>query len=160
MMRILAGLLVMFVGFTASASLGQDDVHKGIVGKYILQVDNDSAISFLIRSSGKIQVLNQNDQYEYVSGEMIFAGSNNDWGMSGLPIAHIVLGDSSDEEARDFHILITVQQEWDEDAKDVIVVVGMFETFNDGPNGYSMAEGASYKLKKYNKKTKKYDLLN
>ena len=159
MMRILAGLMVMFFGITANASLGQDEVHDVIKGRYILQLDEDSAFSFLIRSSGAIQVLND-DEYEYVKGEMFFVGTTSEWGMNGLPVAHLVFGDASDEEASDMHVLITVQQEWSADGKNEIKVVSTFSTFNDGPNGYSMVEAANYKLKKYNKKTKKYDVLN
>ncbi|MCB0384757.1 MAG: hypothetical protein KDD43_05130, partial [Bdellovibrionales bacterium] len=87
-------------------------------------------------------------------------GSNSDWGMSGLPVAHLVFGEGSDEEARDYHVLLTVQEDWGDDAKDEIAVVAIFETFNDGPNGYSSVDTASFKVKKYNKKTKKYDVLN
>ncbi|MCB0365473.1 MAG: hypothetical protein H6624_19640 [Bdellovibrionaceae bacterium] len=160
MTRLFLAIALFVSSFSAFASLDQDEVIKGLSGRYILEIDSDTALHFLIRSNGNVQVLNQNDEFEYTKGDISLMNSDSDWGMSGLPVAHLVFGEGSDEEARDFHILMTVQQDWGDDAKDEIAVIAVFETFNDGPNGYSSADTASYKVKKYNKKTKKYDTLN
>ncbi|MCO4793736.1 MAG: hypothetical protein KC493_08495 [Bacteriovoracaceae bacterium] len=155
-------LIIFIMGLfsiTSFASLNQDDVLKTLKGRYQLKINNSDKANFVIRSSGKILMLSSNGELEYSEGEMFLTGSSNIIGPDGLPIANIVFGMGSDEETRDIHILLTVEEDWD-GTNHEIKFISSFSTFNDGPNGYSSFEGANkIVLKKYNKQTKKYELI-
>ncbi len=142
---------------SAFASLDQGDVLKVLKGRYEVTMGS-SKTNFVIRSSGKIMMLSTSGDFEYSEGELSFIGSSNSLGPDGLPVASLVFGAGSDEETRDIHILMTVDQDWSDEMS--IKVITSFTTFNDGPNDVSSYEGTNpITVKKYNKKTKKYELI-
>lgn len=159
MKKLMVILIMGLFSITSFASLNQNDVLKTLKGRYQLKLNNSDKANFVIRSSGNILMLSSDGELEYSEGEMSFTGSSNSIGPDGLPIANIVFGVGSDEETRDIHILLTVEEDWDGTDHE-IKLISSFSTFNDAPNGYSSFEGSNMiVLKKYNKKTKKYDLI-
>lgn len=150
--------MAFFMSLSVFASMNQEDVLKVIKGRYQVSMGSSKA-SFVIRSSGNILMLNSEGEFEYSEGELSFLGSSNSIGPDGLPIASLVFGMGSDEETRDIHILMTVEQDWSGDDHEIKLITA-FSTFNDGPNDYSSYEGqSSVSIKKYNKKTKSFELI-
>jgi hypothetical protein len=151
---LLSGLLL---SFQVSASMSQSQVLKAASGRYELSMGQDK-ISFVLRSKGNIMIFKST--FDYLQGELQITGSSNSYGPDGLPILNLVFSEGSDEETRGMHLLLTVEQDWSGEDHEVRPIT-LFGTFNDGPNDYSTYEGTykNYKLKKYSKKTKKYELL-
>ena len=156
-MKRLLILLSLLLSVPAFASMNQSDVMKVLKGRYQLDSAGET-LNFVIRSKGTILMLAST--IDYVEGELQFTGSSNSIGPDGLPIANIILANGSDEETRDFHLLLTVEQDWSGNNHEIKLIT-VFSTFNDGPNDYSSYEGQYSKpsLKKYNKKTKKYEVI-
>lgn len=150
--RLLVLISAMLFSISAFASLSAQDVIKTLKGRYQIELEGTN-YTFLIRSSGDVQVLTQD---EVEAAELVFAYSSSTWGMDGLPVAHITFLTASDEDSRDYHVLLTVEEDWAGSA-DEIKLITTFSTFNDGPNEMSSYEGKfNGNLKKYSTKTKKY----
>ncbi|TNF00794.1 MAG: hypothetical protein EP326_05975 [Deltaproteobacteria bacterium] len=157
MKKITLGLMAFIFSLSAFASMSQEDVLKVLKGRYMAEMGSSKA-TFVIRSSGKVMTLSTSGEFEYSEAELSFLGSSNSIGPDGLPVASLVFGAGSDEETRDIHILMTVEQGWSNEMD--IKVITAFSTFNDGPNDVSSYEGQSaITLKKYNSKTKKYEVI-
>lgn len=140
---------------SAYASLNKDDVQKALAGKYSLQID-EYEVQFLIRSSGEVQILNTENEMNGASFSLV--NSVNPAGPDGLTVAHLTLMTASDEDARDYHLLLTVEQS--HRGSNNIVLIHAFSTFNDGPNDYSSVEPVSQiSLKKYDKERKDYIVI-
>lgn len=156
-MKKIIVLLSLLFSMSSWASLNQEQSLKVLKGRYQLQVAGET-LNFVIRSKGTVLMLASS--LDYINGELQFTGSSNSIGPDGLPIANIVFSDGSDEETRDFHLLLTVEQDWSGEDHEIKLVT-FFSTFNDGPNDYSSFEGTYKKpsLKKYNIKTKKYEVI-
>lgn len=143
----------------AGASLEKNEVLKGLAGRYALEFSPNSSLNIVIRSSGAVQVLNELDNLSMMEGKLTFAGSTTSALMSGLPVGHLVVTQAGDEDTRDFHVLLTVEQSPEGEDQNQVKVIAAFETFNDGPNELSSVEKATFSLKKYNKATKRFETL-
>lgn len=150
-MKFLALITSLLLSLNAFASLNQEDVQKAMAGQWSVRFEG-TTIKFLVRSSGDISVITQ-QHYGAVEASLTFSGSDSDWRMNGLPVAHIILSDGSDEDVKDVHFLVTAIGEG-EDLK--LKKLASFSTFNDGPNEFSDAEQSGSSLKKYDAKTKKW----
>jgi len=153
-MKILKILLTISLFFSASlfANLDKEGVLGILKGKY--KVDGDYRFSFVIRSSGNVMFFDKDD--EYATGNLFMAHSDGEWDFTGLPVAHLVFGSGSDEDTRDIHIILAAVRDGFSGSTDEIHLMGAFETFNDGPNGYSSAKLLKIKLNKYDKTSKRY----
>ena len=141
----------MLLSLSSFASLGQEDVQKAIAGQWSVRFEGVS-VKFLIRSNGDISVLSS-EHYDYLTASLSFSGSDEDWRMNGLPVAHIILSEGSDEDVRDVHFLVTAIGE----GEDITLKkLASFSTFNDGPNEFSDAEQGWSSFKKYDAKSKKW----
>jgi hypothetical protein len=152
--KILTLTFSLLFSAVAYASMSAQEVVTAVKGRYSATFDGQN-YSFLLRSSGDVNLLTQGG---YVSeAEFLLAYSGNSIGPDGLPVVHLTFLEGSDEESRDFHILLTVEKDFNEYE---VKFIHAFTTFNDGPNDYSSFEGSfDPKLKKYNTKTKKYESL-
>lgn len=149
--RLLVLVTAMLFSISAFASLSAQDVIKTLKGRYQIVLDGTN-YTFLIRSSGDVQVLTQD---EVERAELVFAYTSSSWGMDGLPVAHLTFLTGSDEDSKDYHVLLTVEEDWS--GPHVIKLITTFSTFNDGPNEMSNYLGQfNGQLKKYSTKTKKY----
>ena len=159
MKKILIGLITMLMSLSTFAAINQDEALYAIKGKYQISMGPSTKASFVIRSSGEILMLKSQGELEDSEGTLAFVGSSNSNGPDGLPVVSLVFSTGSDEETRDIHVLMTVEQDWSEDDREIKLIT-VFSTFNYGPNEYSSYEGQSdIEQKKYNKKTKKYELI-
>ena len=147
-MKTMIALLFATLSFTSQAALNQDDVLKALVGQWSVKMDSGD-VKFLVRSNGDVQIIS-NAHREYVSAKLSFNSSTSDWGMDGLPVAHLILSEGSDEDVRDIHLLVTGLQDGDNVR---VKKVAAFNTFNDGPNEFSDIENGS-RFKRYNAQTK------
>jgi hypothetical protein len=136
----------------AWAALDEDEVRKELAGRYRLQT-SEGTISFLIRSAGNVEILNEGDEFKYASGRITYSYSNSDELIDGLPVANLVIGAGSDEDMKDYHVILVVEQD---EGGNTMKVVASFSTFNDGPNGYATSYNESMKLSKFDKKTDKF----
>ena len=159
MKNLLLVLVLSLLTFNTFAHINSDETMSHIKGRYQLHDPDTGTVKFIIRSSGQVMVLNKEDEFSYMDAHLTFLNSDNDFGPSGVPVIHLVMGYGSDEDTRDYHIVMTVLKNWESDNYD-IRVMSKFSTFNDGPNDYAGANQRSdLVLKKYNKKTKKYDRI-
>lgn len=151
--KIIALTFSLMFSAVAYASMSAQEVVTELKGRYSATFNGEN-YNFLLRSSGDVNLLTQSG---YVSeAEYLLAYTGNSIGPDGLPVVHLTFLEGSDEESRDFHILLTVEKEWD--GSHTVRLIHAFTTFNDGPNDYSSFEGPfDPKLKKYNAKTKKYE---
>jgi hypothetical protein len=136
-------ILLSLYSFSSFSSLEREQVLGLLSGQWSAKIDSGE-VKFLIRSSGDISVIS-NAHRNYVRAKVSFNHSESSWGMNGLPVAHIILSEGSDEDVRDTHLLVTGLQEG-QDIK--IKRLAAFSTFNDGPNEYSDVEIGS-RFKKY-----------
>lgn len=150
-MKFLILMASLLLSLNSFASLNQEDVQKALAGQWSVKFEGVT-VKFLIRSSGDISVLSS-EHYDYMSASLSFSGSDEDWRMNGLPVAHIILSEGSDEDVRDVHFLVTAVGEG-EDIQ--LKKLALFNTFNDGPNEFSDAEQGWSAFKKYDAKTKKW----
>mgnify|MGYP003675425310 CR=1 FL=1 len=150
-MKFLILMMSLLLSSSVFASLSQEDVQKAIAGQWSVNFEG-VRVKFLIRSSGDISVISS-DHYTYLTADLGFSGSNADWRINGLPVAHIILAEGSDEDVRDVHFLITAIGEGDDIQ---LKKLAAFSTFNDGPNEFSDAESGWSALKKYDAKSKKW----
>ena len=143
---IALSLLFSSVSF---ASLDQEDVITAMAGQWSMSFEGEQ-VKFLVRSNGEISIISRN--HDYVTATLSFTGSNVDWQLNGLPVAHIIITEGSDEDVRDVHFLVTAIK-YDEEIS--LKKLAVFSTFNDGPNDFSDADSWS-NFKKYDPKTKKW----
>jgi len=102
-------------------------------------------------------VFNKNDKYAHGSLSLIHSDDENDY--DGAPVAHLILSSGSDENTEDLHIILAVS--YYEPEMDInIKLMSMFATMNDGPNDTATVYSVNYELKKYDKKTKSYQLID
>tara|TARA_R110000868_G_scaffold61524_3_gene186959 strand:+ start:10326 stop:10784 length:459 start_codon:yes stop_codon:yes gene_type:complete len=148
-MKKLLIALSLLVSSVCFASLDQDDVINAMAGQWSMSLEGEQ-IKFLVRSNGEISIISRN--HDYVTATLSFSGSNVDWQINGLPVAHIIISEGSDEDVRDVHFLVTALQYDDEISLKKLAV---FSTFNDGPNEFSDADSWS-NFKKYDPKSKKW----
>ena len=106
-----------------------------------------------IRSAGNVEILNDGDEFKYASGRITYSYSSSDELIDGLPVANLVIGAGSDEDMKDYHVILVVEQD---EGGNTMKVVASFSTFNDGPNGYATSYNESMKLSKFDKKTDKF----
>ncbi len=149
--RILFAFLVLFPAL-ASASLSQEQVTKEVAGRYRLDIGFGESIQFVLRSSGAVEVFD-NDDLNGLTGAVSVSASSTEWGMDGLPVVHLVLGYGSDEDWQDHHVLLSVEEDGENRQ---IVLIASFTTFNDGPNGMSSVDKSQLKLSKFDKETDKF----
>lgn len=147
-MKKLILLLAFLSSLNVFAALNEDDVLRVMVGQWSVSMDSGD-VKFVIRSNGDINVVSS-AHVEYVSATLTFNNSTSDWGMNGLPVAHLILSEGSDEDVRDIHLLVTGLQEGESVR---LKKLAAFGTFNDGPNEYSDIELGS-RFKKYDPKSK------
>tara|TARA_R110000868_G_scaffold159516_8_gene388407 strand:+ start:726 stop:1184 length:459 start_codon:yes stop_codon:yes gene_type:complete len=148
-MKKLLIILAMLFSVNTFAALDGEDVTKAMAGQWSMSL-NGEQVKFLLRSNGDIKIISSN--HDYVSASLSFSGSSSDWQMNGLPVAHIIISEGSDEDVRDVHFLVTALQ-YDEEI--TLKKLASFSTFNDGPNEFSDAESWS-NFKKYDPKSKKW----
>ncbi|MBH47389.1 MAG: hypothetical protein CME71_04395 [Halobacteriovorax sp.] len=148
MKKLLIALSLLFSS-VSFAALDQDDVINAMAGQWSMSLEGEQ-IKFLVRSTGEISIISRN--HDYVTATLSFAGSNVDWQINGLPVAHIIITEGSDEDVRDVHFLVTAI-EYDEEIS--LKKLAVFSTFNDGPNDFSDVDSWS-NFKKYDPKTKKW----
>ena len=149
-------LLVLILPAFAWAALDESEVQATLAGRYRLETEIGT-VSFLIRSRGTVEILNKDGEFKYASGSISYSYSKSSDLHDGLPIANLVIGTGSDEDAQDFHVVLAVEQGEESNA---IKVLATFSTFNDGPNGYSMAEAVRMKLSKFDKESDKFLALD
>lgn len=147
-------ILSLVFSFNSFAALDSAQVNEKIKGQYRISVEENN-FSFVIRSNHEVMMLDESDSVQ--KGELFFVHNENDGGPDGLPVAHLVFINSSDEESQEIHILMTVVQE-DEQTTN-LRLINAFTTFNDGPNGTSEFSPATISLQKYNKQTKKFEAV-
>lgn len=153
-MKKLILLLTVLLSFQAHASLNQEDVLKLMVGQWSVKIGGDE-VKFVIRSSGDVMIVS-NAHRDYVRAQLSFSYSTSSFGMDGLPVAHLILTEGSDEDVRDVHLLATGLQDGENSVR--FKKLATFGTFNDGPNEYSDIENGS-RFKRYNAETQSwYDL--
>lgn len=155
-------LLSLFaISLTSHSALNKEEVLKEIRGKYILQTNLTGEIHFVIRSSGALQVI-KSDWYDSDAGVSFPAtmtiNSGDNGMLRGLPVAHLTFSEGSDEQAIDYHILLTATQHWGNDGGEV-KLLSKFALENDGPNQMASVVSTKLTLLKYNKITKKYDVV-
>lgn len=153
--KILTLTFTLLFSLSTFAAMSAQDVIKAVKGRYTVTFEGTD-YSFLLRSSGDVNLLTQDQSVH--SAEVLLAYTSSSFGPDGLPVVHVTFLEGSDEDSRDFHLLLTAEQDWGSGYE--IKLITAFSTFNDGPNDYSSYEGKfDPKLKKYNTKTKKYDLI-
>lgn len=146
--RIFLAIFV-FVPALAFASFSDEAMNKELAGRYKLVVERGPSIQFLLRSSGAIELIGSQDFTASVTSNF----SSTDFGLDGLPVVHVVIGEGSDEDWKDYHVILTAEQ----DGKlSKLVVLALFSTFNDGPNEISSANKGGLKLYKFDKSTDKF----
>ncbi|OUR98462.1 hypothetical protein A9Q84_03365 [Halobacteriovorax marinus] len=159
--KLLLLLSFFFLSFSSFSSFDKEDVLKVIKGKYILQTNFSGEIHFVIRSSGKLQVV-KTDWYDGDANEQFPATISIEGGdngmLRGLPVAHLLFSEGSDEQAIDFHLLLTASQYWGNEGAEVRLL-SSFSLENDGPNETANIIQTKLTLLKYNKKTKKYVIV-
>lgn len=149
-MKTIFALLALTFALNSHASLNQEDVTKALAGQWSMSMDSGT-VKLLVRSSGEISVISST-YHNYVSASLSFSGSDEDWRINGLPVAHFIISEGSDEDVRDVHFMVTALQ----DGNDIsLKKLAVFTTFNDGPNDFSDADSWS-NFKKYDPKTKKW----
>ncbi len=153
-MKTLLTVLFAFFALNAHASLGQEDVLALMTGQWSIKIDSGSEVKFVVRSNAEVMVVSTAHR-ENVKAKLTFAHSTSSWGMDGLPVAHLILTTASDEEAQDFHLLLTGLQLG---AEVQLKKLAAFTTFNDGPNEYSEVENGA-RFKKYNARTQQWSVL-
>mgnify|MGYP000471739318 CR=1 FL=1 len=144
---------------SSEASMGRDDLVKSIRGSYILQTNEVGEIHFLIRSTGELQVI-KSDWYsvsestsKYPSKMSIERGDNGL--LRGMPVAHLIFAEGADEQAIDFHLLITAEQGWS-GGNPRVRLLSSFALENDGPNELATIISTKLLLLKYSKSAKKF----
>lgn len=153
--KILTLTFAFLLSLSAYASMSAQDVINQVKGRYVATFEG-TEYTFLLRSSGDVNLLTQDESVH--SAEVLFAYTSSPWGPDGLPVLHVTFLEGSDEDSRDFHLLLTVEKGWSNDYE--IKLITAFTTFNDGPNDVSSYEGKfDPKLRKYNAQTKKYDSI-
>ena len=150
-MKKLIVMASLLLSFNSLASLNQEDVGKAIAGQWSVKLDG-SQVKFLIRSNGDIRVLSSSS-YTSIGASISFSGSDEDWRMNGLPVAHIILTNGSDEDVRDVHFLVTAIGEGEDLS---LKKLATFSTFNDGPNEFADAEEGWSSFRKYDAISKKW----
>ena len=156
MKKTLFFLLTLIFSFNTFANLDESDVIDALKGRYLISMAGENHV-FLLRSSGAVQLIDQEGEID--AAEINYSYSTESWSMNGLPVAHITFLHASDEQARDYHILLTVEQDWSSSEK-TIRLIHAFTTYNDGPNENSYFEGEfSPELKKYSTETKRYEAI-
>ncbi|GEM_PF-5897120 len=153
----------LIMSFSASASIGKEDLVATIKGRYVLQTSESGDIHFLLRSSGKLEVV-ESDWYSssesiasYPAKISIEQGDNGL--LRGLPVAHLIFSEGSDEQVVDYHILLTAEQNWDR-RDPVVRLLTTFVLENDGPNQVaSVISKEKMKLLKYDSRSKKFIII-
>lgn len=130
-------LLTLLVSFTSTASIGKEELIDAIKGRYTLQTSEFGDIVFLIRSTGKLQVIktdwfNINDSADSYPAKISFQQGDNGL-LRGVPTAHLIFSEGSDEQAIDYHLILTAEQSWDRRSP-TVRFLSSFVLENDGPN--------------------------
>ncbi|WP_417335949.1 hypothetical protein [Halobacteriovorax marinus] len=163
MMKVISFLfLTAFICTNSLASIGKGELIEAIKGRYILQTNEAGEIHFLIRSSGKLQVI-KSDWYDsnesattYPAKFTIEQGDNGL--LRGMPVGHLIFSEGSDEQAIDFHLILTAEQNWNRENPS-IRLLSSFALENDGPNEVATVLSTKLSLLKYSVKYKKFILL-
>ena len=155
-------LLISILSFSLHAAIGKDDLINSIKGRYILQTNEVGDIHFLIRSTGKLQVIKSDwfslseSSDSYPSQMTIEQGDNGL--LRGMPVAHLIFSEGSDEQEIDCHILLTAEQGWDGN-RPSIRLLSSFILENDAPNEVASVISTKLTLLKYSVKSKKFILV-
>lgn len=156
MMLLIKRILLVFllIVSVAHAGVSKEDAISVLKGKYRISFEGYTSY-FLIRSTGKIQLLTEESELE--QGELYFISTSGVDDHSGLPVAHLVFGLGSDEDTLNAHVLLVVDKDWGVGTE--LKKIGSFTTFNDGPNDLGSTSQNNVKLEKYDSKSKKYITL-
>ncbi|WP_372656228.1 hypothetical protein, partial [Halobacteriovorax sp.] len=117
-------------------------------------------VHFLLRSSGKLEVL-QFDWYNSSESSVDFPAKiiieQGDNGLlRGLPVAHLIFSEGSDELAIDYHVILTAEEQGDRRSPSIKLLT-TFVLENDGPNHVaSVISRGKMVLLKYDTDSKKY----
>lgn len=160
--KFLLMILPFVLSLNTFASLDKEKLLETIKGRYILQTIESGEIQFLIRTSGKLEVI-KSDWYDLgQAGEGYpskFAIEQGDNGLfKGMPVAHLIFSEGSDEQALDYHIILTAQNDWASRGP-VIRLLSSFALENDGPNELASIISTKLTLLKYSVKLKKFVLV-
>ncbi|PIK15078.1 hypothetical protein [Halobacteriovorax sp. JY17] len=157
--KFLILLCAILACFNSSASIGKDDLIGAVKGRYILQTNEVGEIHFLIRSTGKLQVIksdwyNLNESSDDYPAKMTIEQGDNGL-LRGMPVAHLIFSEGADEQAIDCHLLLTAEQGWDGEGL-TIRLLSSFALENDGPNEIASVLSTKLTLLKYSVSAKKF----
>ena len=124
-------------------------------GKYEVEFEDGITAEFVITKNLRIRLLDETREVNHVSMSVDSRNSSDDFTIDGLPVVHFVITTASDEDSREYHLFVSIEQD---QKRYKLRKITAFSTFNDGPGGSSSIVSSEVAgLLKWDESKKRYE---